>query len=683
MTQTQFGLRRKQLVALVILTLFVSSLAVLYLFPSRSGIPDDTLIWEVIGYPDSMDPAVDNEQFGDWVLSNIYENLYTYPFNSSATYPLVPLVAAEQPVISADGKNYTIELRQGITFHDGTPLNASCVKWNIERAMKIFAEWSTIVAIADVLKGGAQVKEAALANGTMSSVFRAAFDDWVANSSAIETPDVYIVRFVLESPFSPFIALLATRAASVVSPSYVIAHASSVELATWQAYGVDYGESNNYMTNHTCGSGPYRLVNWLPSQYTIELNLFENYWRNTDLSPELPRPSNAGSITKVYIRTNVDTAQRELNLKTGVVDGVYWPISDAYDIWSPNETVNLNWHIHMSTGGLQYDTVFLGFNMRNLTAVVDSTTVTTESPFANKNFRRAASFAFDYQKFIELEINGFGTPGRGPIPIGMTGHNGSSFAFDYSITAAVVEWNLAMLDSEFVSSLNSLDNTLAFYYIMGSTLRNASAGLLKEGLDDVFRHPGANHTGLNDDMIITVEGISFSDYLDYLAESRLLVSNYGWIAEYADPINYLYPLCHSDGIFAQRIGYNNTDVDLWYELAISESDPLQRQVYFNHIQDTIADDAPYLWAYQGTEFRTWREGLFGDGFIFNPMRDIYFYHIFKGRIVRFMGHNYSASLIEIMLIPLLSYLLRAHFVTYSAELRPAKTTIWQQERIWV
>ena len=44
-----------------------------------------------------MDPAVDNEHFGNWVLSNIYETLYTYPFNSSSTGPLVPLLATGEP----------------------------------------------------------------------------------------------------------------------------------------------------------------------------------------------------------------------------------------------------------------------------------------------------------------------------------------------------------------------------------------------------------------------------------------------------------------------------------------------------------------------------------------------------------------------------------------------------------
>lgn len=592
--------------------------------PHGTRPPEDVLIWETIGNPDSMDPAVDNEQFGQWALSNIYETLYTYPFNGSATAPLIPLLADQQPSISADGKNYTIGLRQGITFHDGTPFNASCVKWNIERAMKIFSEWGKIWTIAEVLKGGAQVMEAALSNGTSSLVFIVAFDDWVANSTAIEVLDDYTVRFVLERPFSPFITVLATGVAFIMSPTYAIIHASTQGLATWEAYGVDYGESENYMRTHTCGTGPYTLTNWIEDQY-IELDVYDDYWRGPTTTSDMLPPSYAGSIKKVYIRTNEDFNGRWLNLLVGVTDGADWTITDASEI--RNETVF--YEIYASTGGYQYTTVFFGFNMGNFTTTIDSSNVTTESPFKNKNFRRTASYAFDYQEFIEDSAYGFGTQGKGPIPIGMTGHNGSSFVFDYNITAAVKEWNLAIQDPAFLSSLNAINSTLTFHYIAGSTPRNASVDLLKQGLDAAYWHPAANHTGLSDNLTIRIEAISFSTYLEYITGGRLLILPFGWTPDNADPISYLYPLCYSEEDLARRIGYNNTDIDLWCELAISETNSSERQVYLDHIQDTIADEAPYLWAYQELEFRTWRDWVSGDGLIFNPMRDVYFYHIIK------------------------------------------------------
>ena len=43
----------------------------------------------------------------------------------------------------------------------------------------------------------------------------------------------------------------------------------------------------------------------------------------------------------------------------------------------------------------------------------------------------------------------------------------------------------------------------------------------------------------------------------------------------------------------------------------------------------MANDAPYIWLYQPTEFRPWRTWLHGDGLVYNPMHDIYFYNMYK------------------------------------------------------
>ncbi|MCL6640727.1 MAG: ABC transporter substrate-binding protein, partial [Candidatus Rokubacteria bacterium] len=37
--------------------------------------------------------------------------------------------------ISRDGLQYTFTLRSGVTFHDGTPLNAAAVKFSLERLL--------------------------------------------------------------------------------------------------------------------------------------------------------------------------------------------------------------------------------------------------------------------------------------------------------------------------------------------------------------------------------------------------------------------------------------------------------------------------------------------------------------------------------------------------------------------
>jgi len=609
------------LAVLVIIGCIIGMLTIPDIFWVPTRPPENMLIWETIGNPDSMDPHVAYDSFSYWIIYNIYETLYTYSWNSSATDPLVPLLAIGQPLISADGLNYTISLRQGIKFHDGTPFNASCVKWNIERAVKISYEDGPARLLAETLAGADTVLMAAQTSGTSSSEFANAFDSWVQDSKAIEVIDQHTIRFVLEKPYSPFTKILAHPIASIMSPSFQIEHASSVEWSSWTAYGVDYGEYENFMRNHTCGTGPYMLTDWVVDNY-IELDLSEAYWRSsTDIG--------VGTIEKVFIRTNEDRFDRALKLRSGEIDGCYWPTTFAPDIWDYDLGASRLEDVSVSTAGLSYSLMYLGLNMGNITTTVDSATIIVESPFRNKNFRRAAAFAYNYDEIIDYDIQGFGLQGQGPVPQGLLGHNGSCFDYSYNITAAVTEWNVAMQDPVFVSTLNAMGNVLTFYYPEGITFLGDVFSSLQNGFVDMYSHSSANHTGLSKDMQFNIESIDYALYSQYRASATLPVVALGWAPDIADPIEFLLSSCYHSGAYAPRIHYNNTDINNWCEAALSETNVSQRQIYLNHIQEDVAEESPYIWAYQVKEFRTWRSWLRGSGLVYNPMHDIYFFHLYK------------------------------------------------------
>ena len=48
-------------------------------------------------------------------------------YELDAKQQLAPVLAAALPVLSKDKLSYTIQLRQGIQFNDGTPFNAQAV----------------------------------------------------------------------------------------------------------------------------------------------------------------------------------------------------------------------------------------------------------------------------------------------------------------------------------------------------------------------------------------------------------------------------------------------------------------------------------------------------------------------------------------------------------------------------
>jgi peptide/nickel transport system substrate-binding protein len=98
--------------------------------PSRYG---GTLVVGLSsGDPGSLDPTTGmGAGPGGSVLSAICERLYT--IGSKAE--IVPTLAAALPTISADKLTYTIPLRKGILFNDGTPFNAQAVVTTLQRDM--------------------------------------------------------------------------------------------------------------------------------------------------------------------------------------------------------------------------------------------------------------------------------------------------------------------------------------------------------------------------------------------------------------------------------------------------------------------------------------------------------------------------------------------------------------------
>jgi peptide/nickel transport system substrate-binding protein len=78
------------------------------------------LDWE----PDNLDPAVTPYAVSHWVMMNIYDTL-VWRGTDGTFYPGL----AESWEVNEEGTVYTFTLKQGVTFHDGTPFNAEAVKF--------------------------------------------------------------------------------------------------------------------------------------------------------------------------------------------------------------------------------------------------------------------------------------------------------------------------------------------------------------------------------------------------------------------------------------------------------------------------------------------------------------------------------------------------------------------------
>ena len=128
--------------------------------------------------------------------------------------------------VSSDGLTYTFKLQPGVKFHNGREMNATDVKYSIERIMD------------------PATKSARIGN------FRAV--------DQITAPDPATVVIKLKQPFAPLLVTLAHTTASIVPREEV--------------------EKGNF-TQKPVGTGPFKFTEWVRDErVVVEAN--PNYWRS-------------------------------------------------------------------------------------------------------------------------------------------------------------------------------------------------------------------------------------------------------------------------------------------------------------------------------------------------------------------------------------------------------------------
>ncbi|WEX11970.1 ABC transporter substrate-binding protein [Chelativorans sp. AA-79] len=208
--------------------LAMAGLAAIGLKPAEAQTPPNVLIVGQIAEPKSLDPHAVTAVNDFRILMNVYDGLVRY---SDGTLEVEPALA-ESWDISEDGKTYTFRLREGVTFHDGSPLNAEAVKFNFDRMLDENHPYHDTGPFP-------------------LSFFFSSIDEVTAK-------DELTVEFRLKEPYAPFLSNLAYPTGLIVSPAAVEQH------------GKDFGR-------HPSGTGPFKFAEWESnSRVVVERN--EDYW---------------------------------------------------------------------------------------------------------------------------------------------------------------------------------------------------------------------------------------------------------------------------------------------------------------------------------------------------------------------------------------------------------------------
>ncbi len=233
-----------------------------------------TLLVAFAGTVEQMDP---NYALGSptaqTVVSNIYDQLTEYQtYMSKDGY----LVDDQEKIvggvarffeISPDYRTITYRIREGLKFHDGTPLDAAAVKFTFDRIVET---------------KGAAYSYVDLAGARSTSDYQVVNDKTVVVK--LEKPNILAMKSLTLQNISP------------VNPKLVKTNATAED---------PFGRK--WMAINAAGSGPFMLESWNPTSEVV-LKRFDGYWKGP------------AKLEKVIIKIIPTVADRILALEKGAVD---------------------------------------------------------------------------------------------------------------------------------------------------------------------------------------------------------------------------------------------------------------------------------------------------------------------------------------------------------------------------
>ncbi len=263
--ETKFYIRVFLLIVLVLsATVFSPAFADSHL--QRGG----TLIFGRGGDSVGLDPALEEDGESFKVCDNIYDTLVEYKDGSTELEPSL----ATSWKSSEDGLTWTFHLRQGVTFHDGTPFNAEAVLFSLNRQHDKTHPFHNV--------GGSYVY-------------------WIATGLAeivdtITAVDEFTVQIRLKTAYAPFIYTIAITPFSIVSPTAV------------KKWGDEF-------SNNPVGTGPFKFVQWdRGDKVVLEAN--DTYWGGRPL------------LDRVIFRSIPDNSVRLIELQQGSLHAMEFPNPD-------------------------------------------------------------------------------------------------------------------------------------------------------------------------------------------------------------------------------------------------------------------------------------------------------------------------------------------------------------------
>jgi peptide/nickel transport system substrate-binding protein len=338
------------------------------------------------------------------ILRTITDGLFITDDNGEIQPYLVETVEPND-----DYTQWTMTVRDGISFHDGTPFDGAAVKYNIDTCR-------------------------------LSSLTGPAF----FGLNNVEA-DGQTVTLTYDAPDALGPSILRTEVCGMMlSPTWMATLANNPLLSEEEAAAATGNPAA------PVGLGPFKFVSYTPgngNSFLAERN--ENYWRGDG-------PGSTGEglpyLDEVELVVAVDIQGRSNGLKSGQFDIIHtsnadeiakYEGDDEYVLLQANDFGDTS-YILLNVGAGQNPT--LAFVRGVDEVVMDPGAANEASPLLQLSCRRALAHAIDRQRISDERNAGIASPANGPFPPGSIGYLEDSGYPDFDLDAAAAQFETCKAD---------------------------------------------------------------------------------------------------------------------------------------------------------------------------------------------------------------------------------------------
>jgi peptide/nickel transport system substrate-binding protein len=313
------------------------------------------------------------------VITQIFETLVALKPGTTEPEPGL----AESWEANDDGTVWTFKIRQGVTFHDGEPLNAEAVCFNFDR-------WYNF--------------SGPLQSPSASYYYSAFFGGFAKNESEDLSDPLYkscearnptTAVITLNRPSASLLGALVQQAFSIASPKALEefdADAGSLDPDT------GFKPSGTFGTEHPIGTGPFEFVSWTRED-RIVLKRFEDYW------------GEKAKLDELIIRPIADNAARLQALQADEIQG--------YDLVEPQDIPTIT-----DSGNLKildrpaFNVAYVGINQ-------------AKAPMDNLMVRQAVAHGLDREAVVNNFYGGRGVVAQQMMPPEVEGYADTVTEYPY------------------------------------------------------------------------------------------------------------------------------------------------------------------------------------------------------------------------------------------------------------